>query len=503
MGLMDGSSSTPSLGLTDDDRLIFTDSETPYAKFERMFPVVLLFTILFVFLIACIYDCRRPRLSRFAIMHHHGSWVIMWISLAIAAASPPEGKCLNGFPVKETADILRAIVAKYGEQRRDSDAQGNQYSSILIDDAADVQWNNRSFRLNTPENTDATFHLKALQFLDEEVFIVPLRIKSAWRAIHPDRTYALKKITFDCGRDERACGLQCCPRRSSALQEKFMCEITEKRKRLRRAVATRARQYYNDYQVMEGDILYSLEKKAGMNCVYRLSQFDQLYQNRTQFHIRTEAIYYKCPAGHGCCSLGCVKIEDGSQVSRIQEIQVSPVHSVPWRGSAIDMLRSIVDERGLWWIAAGSGCLIAFVLLLLCARQRAQRMAKHDIGLPRTRLEHRQATTETQTSSLSLYSGAVTSRSMGQLLPEDDLYGIHQWGRPRSMVESGKSPYSTFIHPNHSLTWNPGRMGRVAGVRRPPLLSTFKPMQLSYAGEYSEMDDLAECGLPLVTKDLP
>ncbi|CAJ0570087.1 unnamed protein product, partial [Mesorhabditis spiculigera] len=262
---------------------------------------------------------------------------------------------------------------------------------------------------------------------------------------------------------------------------KFMCEITEKRKRLRRAVATRARQYYNDYQVVEGDILYSLEKKAGMNCVYRLSQFDQLYQNRTQFHIRTEAIYYKCPAGHGCCSLGCDKIEDGSQVSRIQEIQVSPVHSVPWRGSAIDMLRSIVDERGLWWIAAGSGCLIAFVLLLLMRTTK---------GSTNGEARHR------------LYSGAVTSRSMGQL-PEDDLYGIHQWGRPRSMVESGKSPYSTFIHPNHSLTWNPGRMGRVAGVRRPPLLSTFKPMQLSYAGEYSEMDDLAECGLPLVTKVLP
>ncbi|CAJ0928874.1 unnamed protein product, partial [Mesorhabditis belari] len=420
--------------------------------------------------------------------------------------SSTEFKCQNEFPLKETVNLLKKIVDKYGERRNERDVDGNEWTSMLIDQSKEIKVDGREFRLNSPEKVETTFFLEILELLDEEIFVVPGHTKALWSARHPDRTFLLHKISFDCGKDEVACGLQCCSCRTRSIQNDFLEEIAEKRKRFRRS-PTRviSRKYFNDYQITQNGITYSLEPKSGMNCRYRLSQFDDLYKRRNVYNIRTDTIFYKCPPGHGCCSLGCVLISKTLEISQPPSVE----YMLDRPRQALVFAQTFFNENSLY-IYALLIFLVAFlfIIILVVHIKKIKSMNTNSQKLARN-LRHK--TTETQTSMASLLLLDSTQSTIRLIPPssfsiqmrDDQSFlelGSHPSKSPHKRPHSSivdyqiqpkfkflssptDQPYSSPTFDYYSHTWNPKKSydssNPYQSTTLPRNVSTFKPLNTS------------------------
>ncbi|VDM80787.1 unnamed protein product [Strongylus vulgaris] len=137
---------------------------------------------------------------------------LLLLSLLAMPVSASELSCTSHFPIKESVEIVKKLVAKYAVPIIRKDENGVEWMNNLIVKDKRIEIDGIRYYLNDNHlPPEMTFYFKdSLLFDAVPIFIVEEEQVQNWRPDFPDKTYALTKISHECAVGQRACGMKCC-----------------------------------------------------------------------------------------------------------------------------------------------------------------------------------------------------------------------------------------------------------------------------------------------------
>ncbi|CAJ0604342.1 unnamed protein product [Cylicocyclus nassatus] len=301
-----------------------------------------------------------------------------------------ELSCSGHFPIKESVENVRRLVAKYAVSVVRKDENGVEWINNLFITDKEYEIDDTRYYLNDNRlSPEMTFYFEDSLLLDAvPIFVVEEKQLKNWRPDHPDKTYALTKISHECSVGQRACGLKCCYSESDKIQQGFL-ELA------------REGNLQNNSTFIYNDIIYSFElSNLTSVCAYDLSYYDILFRRARIRDESLSTIHFSCPKDHTCCGLSCMPLPLNALLRKTRNADDSSSHPERRKnvlllcGSAmaftVFLVTTVINYRNAGTNAEGSRS-NQKLILNLCKRQDLDSQSTISIHLDadaRTLLDH-------------------------------------------------------------------------------------------------------------------